>query len=309
MRKQILVTGGTGLVGRALQRIMPDAIYTKSNNFDLRITGHVMEMFQTYKPTHVIHLAAVVSGITENINRPCDHFTDNILMNTNMVEAARRHKCKMFIGMLSTCIYPDIASKYPMEESIMHEGPPTPTNFSYGYAKRAMAVQIDACNKQYGTRYSYLIPCNLYGLDDKYGKDSHFIAALIKKIHHAKVNKLPSIELMGDGKPLRQSMFAGDLAEIIKYFIDNEITESVNIAPFDNYSISEIARIALKACEATHLNITYNTKFPSGQHRKDVDNAKLLKIMPDLNLTDSLYDGIKKTYEHYVNYIYSEYPQ
>ncbi len=303
--KKILVTGGTGLVGKALQRIMPEAIYISRKDYNLFDVKSVWDMFAKHSPTHVVHLAAIVSGITENISKPYDHFTDNVMMNTIMVGAARELGAERFIGMLSTCAYPDIALKYPMTIDMLHDGPPAQSNFSYGFAKRAMAVQIDACNKQAGTKFSYMIPCNLYGLDDKYGDNSHFIAALIKKIHHAKINGHDHIELMGDGKPLRQFMFADDLACTIKYFIDNDISENVNVCPEDNYSISDIAHLALFACGAQRLGINYNTSLPSGQHRKDADNKRILELMPEMRFTPLL-SGIEKSYKYYVKNIYSE---
>ena len=119
------------------------------------------------------------------------------MMNTLLVDYAYKFKVSRFIGILSTCIYPDKTDLYPMTEDALHIGPPTPTNFSYGYAKRCLAVHIDACNKQYGTKYQYLTPCNLYGEHDKFGENSHFVAALIKKIHEAKVageDKITSLE-------------------------------------------------------------------------------------------------------------------
>ncbi|MEB4987999.1 NAD-dependent epimerase/dehydratase family protein, partial [Pseudomonas aeruginosa] len=142
----------------------------------------------------------------------------------------------------------DKSELYPMKENKLHDGQPTPTNYEYGYAKRCLAVQTDAYNKQYDTKYQYLIPCNLYGEFDKYGDNSHFIAALIKKIHFAKKNGDDKIVLFGTGKPLRQFMHSDDLARVIKQCLENDIYENMNVATEENLSIKQMAEIALDAC-------------------------------------------------------------
>lgn len=295
MKNKILVTGGSGMVGKSLKDIMPDAIYLSSKDFDLTKEFEVIRMYDMHKPTHVIHLAAKVGGIIDNIKYPANYFDENILMNTHLVKWAHEFKVKRFIGILSTCIYPDKVDKYPMTEEMLHLGPPTPTNFSYGYSKRCLAVQIDAYNKQHNLNYNYLIPCNLYGEYDKYGDNSHFVAALISKIINAKKNNEDHIKLFGSGKPMRQFMYSGDLARIIKYIIDNNCYESFNVATPENYSIDKIARIALKACDAEYLKIKYDSTKPDGQYRKDVSTQLMNKVIPDFQFT-TLYDGIKNTY-------------
>ena len=299
-KKKILVTGGSGMVGRSLKKIMPNAIYLSSSNYDLTSEKNVSHMYHELKPNCVVHLGARVGGLIDNINRPYTYFTDNILMNTLLVESAKNNGIKRFIGILSTCIYPDVVESYPMTEDMLHQGPPTPTNFSYGYAKRCMAVQIESCNKQYGTKYSYLTPPNLYGEHDKTGENSHFVAALIKKIIIAKRNDDSKIILFGTGTPLRQFMYAQDLARVIQYCIENDITESFNVATPENLSIDEIARIALKACDAEHLKIEYDSTKPDGQYRKDVSIEKMKSIIPNFEFTP-LYDGIRQTYESWKN--------
>jgi GDP-L-fucose synthase len=292
---KILVTGGSGLVGKYLQKILSDATYLSSKDCDLRDQRQVYDLFETLKPTTVIHLAAKVGGIKDNIAKPAEYFEDNILMNTNLLKVSYEYGVKQFIGVLSTCIYPDKVDNYPMKEEDMFLGPPTPTNFSYGYAKRSLAVQIDAYNKQYGTEYSYLIPCNLYGEYDNFENESkmHFITALLHKIKNAKDNQ---IELLGTGKPLRQFMYAGDFASIIKYVIEKNITHSFNVAPDFNYSIDEMAKIAIKATKP-ELTIKYSNPELDGQYRKDVDNSKLRSYIPDFEFTP-LEEGLIKSYNN-----------
>ncbi len=291
---KILVTGGSGLVGKHLQKILPNAFYLSSKDCDLTNITQVKWLISSYQPDIVVHLAARVGGIQDNIKYPADYFDDNILINTNIVKVCKDHDVKRFIGILSTCIYPSVVENYPMTEEDLFIGPPPPSNFSYGYAKRCLAVQIDAYNKQFGTKYNYLIPCNLYGDYDNLHNDSkmHFITALLNKIKNAKDNKL---NLLGTGKPLRQFMYAGDLAAIIKLVIDNDITENFNVAPDFNYSINEMAKIALEVTEKDY-EIIYDRPDLDGQFRKDVSNKKLLEIFPHFKFT-GLKEGLKQVYD------------
>jgi len=296
---KILVTGGSGMVGKSLKKYLPDAIYISSKDYDLTSEIDVYQMFNNIKPDIVIHLAAKVGGIMDNITYPADYFDKNIIMNTLMLKWTQQHNVKRFIGILSTCIYPDVVESYPINENVLHLGPPAKTNFSYGYAKRALAVQIDAYNQQYDTQYQYLIPCNLYGEYDKYGNNSHFIAALIKKIHNAKINNENKITLFGVGSPLRQFMHSDDLAYVIKYCLDNNIYDNMNVAIDENLSITEMAQIALKACSAEHIEIEYDITKPNEQYRKDVSSEILKSKLPSFSPIN-LYDGIKQTYNYLI---------
>ncbi len=271
--KTILVTGGTGMVGKDLQKIMPDAVYVGSKDYDLTNQDEVHMMIGEIRPDVVVHLAAKVSGI----------------------------KVPNLMAILSTCIYPDVATHYPMDETMLHQGPPTATNFSYGYAKRCMAVYIDACNKQYGTKYNYLIPCNLYGPNDKFDDRSHFMAALIKKIYDAYLHGEKQITLLGTGKPLRQFMHSRDLAITIKLCIENDIYENMNIAPGADMelSIADIAYKAIDACELQGLDIIFDKTKPDGQYRKTVCNKKMMEIFAVFNFI-SLRPGIKETFNSYL---------
>lgn len=293
---KILVTGGSGLVGRSLKKYLPDATYLSSKDCNLTSETEVSRLFNQIKPDVVIHLAAKVGGIVDNINKPAEYFDDNVLMNTLVVRASHQHGVKRLIGVLSTCIYPDTVKEYPMYENSLHLGPPTETNFSYGYAKRSLAVQIEAYNKQYGTQYQYLIPCNLYGEFDKFGDNSHFVAALIKKIHKAKLNN-EVVELFGDGSPLRQFMHANDFAYIIDYCLKHNIYDNMNVATNENLTIHEMAKIALHACDANELSIVYDSSKPNGQYRKDVSIGLLMDKIPSFKPT-KLEDGIRETYQY-----------
>jgi GDP-L-fucose synthase len=295
MSKGILVTGGSGQVGKELRQIIPDAIYISSNEYDLTTEEGVKDLFMFSNFHTIIHLAAKVGGIVDNISNPAEYYSDNVLMNTLMVNYAVKHGVERFIGVLSTCIYPDKVKSYPMEESMLHQGPPTPTNFSYGISKRAMAVHIDAVNKQYNKNYCYVIPSNLYGIHDKFDEKSHFVAALIKKIYEANKAGDSKIKLFGSGTPLRQFMNARDLAIILKRMVDDNVTASFNVASRDNLSIDDIARVALRACNCEHMSIEYDSSKPDGQYRKDVCTKKMHSLFSDLKFIE-LEDGIKEVY-------------
>ena len=247
------------------------------------------------RPDVVIHLAARVGGILDNITNPVDYLEQNILINTNVLQHCHQFNVSKVISILSTCIYPDIVDTYPMKEEVLFNGPPPPDNFAYAMSKRCMATQMDSYVKQYNKQWSYLIPCNLYGEYDKYEEHhSHFVSALIKKIHEAK----DSVEIWGTGKPLRQFMYAGDLARVIKYMIDNDVVDNFNVAPDYVHSIKEITKIGMESCDKGDLNIVYDNTKPDGQYRKDVDSSKLISVMKDFKFT-SLEEGIRRVYDNF----------
>jgi len=300
--RKILITGGSGLVSNYLKKILPEATYVSSKDFDLTDQNQVIKMYEEIKPTHVVHLAARVGGIFDNIYHPSEYFEENVLMNTFMVKYAREFGVDRFLGVLSSCIFPDVVEHYPMSEDDLHLGPPTKTNFSYGMAKRALAVQIEASNEEHGTKYNYISPCNLYGESDKDEETkSHFVTSLIKKIYLANTNNDDSITLYGDGTPLRQFMHASDVANIIKIILDKDITDSFNLATRENVSITDIAKIALDSTNSNHLKILYDKTKPNGQLRKDLSIDKLNKLIPNYNFI-SLSEGISDYYKKYKEY-------
>ncbi len=301
MKNKILVTGGTGLIGKYLQKEMPNATFVGSSDYDLTLNDQVVKMFKDIKPTIVIHLAALVGGVHHNIEEPVKYFEENVLMNTFVLKESYKFNVKRFTGILSSCIYPDKISSYPIKEKQLIEGAPHQDLFSYSYAKRCLAIQVDMYNKKYKTNYNYLIPCNLYGEFDKFDPiRGHFVGALINKIINAKKTKKDSIELFGDGSPLRQFMHARDVAKVICRMVDEDKYINMNIATDENYSVDKIAKIALKVCDAEHLLIKYNQEKPNGQMRKDIDTDIFKKSYPNIKLI-RLSDGIKEIYEKLKN--------
>lgn len=295
---KILVTGGSGLVGRHLREILPGAVYISSKDYDLRSEADVAKLCGEGWD-HIVHLAARVGGIIENINFPAEFIEQNLLMNTLLLKYARLSNVPRLTAILSTCIYPDVFDTYPLREEDLHKGEPQKTNFAYAIAKRSLAVQIDAYRAQYGLDYNYLIPCNLFGPYDKVDdKRSHYLTALLGKIIRAERAGHRRIELLGTGRPLRQFMYAGDLARVISHCISNDVTDSFNVAVDENRSIREIAEIALAATGHEDFELVFDENSPDGQFRKDVSNAKLRALIPDFEFTP-LADGIRTVYNYY----------
>ncbi len=296
MNKRILITGGTGLIGTYLKDYLPSGIYVSSKDYNLLIENEVKQMFKEIKPNIVIHLAALVGGVHHNIEEPVKYFEENVLMNTFVIRESYKNNVERFTGILSSCIYPDKISSYPIKEDKLLEGAPHNDLFSYSYAKRCMAIQIDMYNKKYNTKYNYLIPCNLYGEFDKFDSvQGHFVGALIQKIIDAKKNGSNFITLFGDGTPFRQFMHAKDLARLIKEMILKEKFFNMNVATDENYTIDHIAKIALKSLGLENFLIKYDNTKPNGQHRKDIDISILKKYFPDFKST-KLEKGIKEIY-------------
>ncbi len=293
-----IVTGGSGMVGRHLKEVMPNLIYMSSKDCDLTDLKSVEAYFKREKPHGVIHLAAKVGGILQNMSSPAVFYDKNIQINSNTLIAARNIGVQRFLAVLSTCMYPDVADQYPMTEEDVHKGPPAQANFSYAYTKRCMAVQIDAYNKQYGLKYNYVIPCNLYGENDNFedSNKSHFITALIKKIIESEQRGENKISLFGSGKPMRQFMHSSDLANVIKKMIEEDITDSFNIAPPNqNYSIHEMATMTLEALGKDDWAIEYDSEKPDGQFRKDVSSEKMMHCLGEYDFIE-FKSGVERVY-------------
>lgn len=294
---KILVTGGSGMVGRSLRHLIPEAIYPSSSELDLTDGRAVKDYMHQGKFDLVVHLAAHVGSLHDNIENSTLYFDRNVLMNTLLTKYAYESGVKHFLGILSTCIYPDAIKEFPIPESSLHNGAPHLDLMSYSYAKRSHAVQLDAYKNSFGVNYNYLIPCNLYGekLESHKGR-SHFINDLIYKICVAKLNDNTGITLFGDGTPLRQFMHAEDFAKVIFAHISNNINASFNVAPKVNMSIDQMARIALDACGCSSFTISYDSSKPNGQYRKDVDTSLMEKYLPELEFR-SLHDGMSNLFQ------------
>ena len=180
VQDKLLVTGGTGMVGVALQKVLPHATYVGSK-YDLTNFDRTMELFEEVQPQYVVHLAAKVSGMKGNMDALGTHYTENVYMNTNVLEASRIHNVTKVLSVLSTCVYPEFA-RLPYVEEDIHKGMPHYTNMGYGFSKRMLDVQARAYRDQYGSNFVNIIPNNLFGENDNFKhKKLYFYSLLVNK--------------------------------------------------------------------------------------------------------------------------------
>lgn len=264
------------MVGHALKQIIPDAIFLSSKHFDLREKIDANKAFSIYSPKAVIHLAAKVGGLGANMSQMADFYTDNTLINTNVLARAHEHRVEKVVSLLSTCVYPaDV--QYPLTEEQLHLGPPHESNHGYAHAKRMLDVQSRAYRQQYGCNFITAIPNNLMGENDNFHlQDSHVIPAMIRKIYEAEQNNEPFVELWGSGKPVREFTYSGDVAKILLLLLEEYDGEQpINIGNSEEYSISFLAEKISK-----HIGykgkIIWDTTKPDGQQKKPSSNEKFL---------------------------------
>lgn len=298
---RILITGGSGMVGSALKEVLPqysydECLFLSSGLCDLRDRTATNSLFHWFKPTHVIHLAGRIGGVKANSLYPVEFFSDNIRINTNVVDASAEHNVERLIAMLSTCIYPNNI-EYPIKANTLHNGPPHDSNFAYAYAKRMLQVHIEAYRRQYCNDFISVVANNLYGIKDNFDLDnSHVVPAVIRKIYEAKIIKNNKPIFWGTGNELREFTYAGDIAKILKFLLNKgsyHHPKPLNIGNTQEISIKELINTVCNIFEYDD-KINFNNTY-SGQHRKPSDNSPFLKIYP-FKYT-SLKDGLKKTCE------------
>ena len=277
MKKSILITGGTGMLGHALNNILHTGVFLSSKDGDLRDKRQTEAIFEKYKPEVVIHMAGKVGGIKANMNHLGEFYYDNIMINTNVLEASRKYDVQKVLSVLSTCVYPDDI-KYPLTEEQIHNGRPHHSNYAYAHAKRMLDVQSRAYRQQYGCNFITVVPNNLFGIHDNFDlQNSHVLPAMIRKIYEAKrYNR--SVTLWGDGSPLREFTFSHDMAKIIMFLLENYNEPSpINVGNTKEYSIREVAEIIAKIYEYDG-EIIWDTSGPPGQFRKPSSNQNLLNL-------------------------------
>lgn len=287
---KVLVTGN-GLLGTAIRKFAVDFIYAE-RFWDLRQSKKAEWLVQTYKPEVIIHTAARVGGVKLNSEKPETMFYDNFVITSNLIHYAATNGVKKFIGFGSTCTFDG-----EINEERTQDGKPFKNNYAYGYAKRMVEIHLMAAKEQYGMDYSYYVPCSLYGPNDLFNLDeAHVIPSLIHKFY------LGEMKVWGDGTPLREVMFAEDLAKIVLELIDKD-TGTVVVGNGQEVSVKEMADTIAKELKCDkEIEWTGNEK---GQKRREMVNAAKLKgLLPDFKFT-SFQDGIKKT----VNWFVENYPE
>ncbi len=303
---KILVTGGGGMVGASLVKRLKESGYVNlftppSKELDLRSQKDVEEYFNKHKPEYVFHLAAKVGGILANIETPADFLYHNLIMQSNVIESARKHNVKKLLFLGSSCIYPK-NSPQPMKEDYVLTGKLEPTNEGYGISKIAGLKLCEYYNKQYKTNFISLMPCNLYGYNDHFdAKKSHVVPALILKFHLSKIQNLPFVEIWGTGDVKRELLFVEDLTDAIIYFMLNH--NAKDLGPFINIGYGRevtIKELAFMIKEIVNYNgeIRFDTNKPEGMSEKLVDITKSSKLgwKPKTDLKD----GLKRTYEWFL---------
>jgi GDP-L-fucose synthase len=283
-KEKILVTGGSGLVGSAINNISErynyDFLFVSSSDCDLTDFDKTLSLFKSYNPDYVIHLAAKVGGLFKNMNEKVQMYEVNTLININVLRCCNIINVKKCISCLSTCIFPD-KTTYPINEEMLHNGAPHKSNDCYAYAKRMLEVQSRAYNEQFGNNFVCIIPTNIYGPHDNFNlNDAHVIPALIHKCYLAKKNGEDFV-VMGSGAPLRQFIYSEDLAILIMFVMEKyEKKDSIilSVGEEDEVSIKNIATLIAKSYEYESRMVFDITKS-DGQYKKTADNSKLIKLL------------------------------
>ena len=301
--EKTLVTGSNGLVGYAIRKLnLPNFYYITRQDVDLTHFEKTLLIFKKIKPARVIHLAAVVGGLGGNIIHSGDYFRNNIMINTNVLECARRCRAKKLISFMSTCVFPDKCS-YPLKEEDIHDGPPHPSNFGYAYAKRMLEVQSSAYRKEWNCNYIVAIPTNIYGPNDSWSlENGHVIPSLIHKSFIARRDKT-DLTVWGSGKPLREFVFSDDIAKLSLWALENYDEDlPIIFSSGVEISIKELVRL-IAAKMKLKGKIIFDVSKPDGQFRKPSDTAKLKKCHPDFVFTP-----IEKGIEETITWFESNYP-
>jgi len=291
----VLVTGGTGLVGKGIETYISKNkrqgekwVFLGSKDGDLRKKEDVVAIFERVKPTHVIHLGAAVGGLFMNMRRKVEMYRDNIAINDNVLSCCHEFKVEKCVSCLSTCIFPDKIT-YPIDESSIHNGPPHTSNEGYAYAKRMIDVLGRAYNEEYGTcKFVSIVPTNIYGPYDNYHlQDSHVIPGLIHKTYLAK-QKGEDLTVWGSGKPLRQFIFSEDLANLIVWVLEKyeDLSQPIilSVGEEDEVSIRDVAEMVAEAMNFKG-KLIFDTSKSDGQFKKTASNKKLLSLNPNVKFT------------------------
>jgi GDP-L-fucose synthase len=301
---KIFLAGHKGLLGSALLRQLKKKklkiLTLDRKKIDLESKQTLEKWFKRNKPDYVINAAAKAGGIEDNDKFPVNYMLDNIKIQTNLIELSHKYKIKKFLFIGSSCIYPKF-SKIPIKETELLKGQLEPTNQWYALTKIHGVKMCEAYNKQYKKNFSCVMPTNLFGPNDKYGKSAHVIPALIKRIHFAKLKNHTNVKVWGNGKPKREFMFVDDCAKIIiKILLKKNYFKLINIGTGKDITIKKLAE---KICTVVGYSgkIVFDTDMPNGVMRKTLDISKIKKMK--INQFTDFDRALILTYKDFLNRI------
>ena len=301
---KIYIAGHKGMVGSAIYRKLIKERFTNfvtrgSSELDLRNQQQVSDFFAQEKPVYVFLAAAKVGGIIANNTYRADFLYDNLQIQNNVIHSAYVNEVKKLMFLGSSCIYPKLAPQ-PLKEEYLLTGVLEPTNEPYAIAKIAGIKMCDAYRDQYGCNYISVMPTNLYGLNDNYHpQNSHVLPALIRRFHEAKEQNAAEVVIWGTGSPMREFLFADDLAEACFYLMQNYNEPGlVNIGTGEDLSIKDLA-LLIKQIVGYPGEIKFDTTKPDGTPRKLMDVTKLANAGWKYHTT--LEQGIALAYQDFLS--------
>jgi GDP-L-fucose synthase len=277
--RRVFVAGHKGMAGAAIARRLSDSgatlLLAERSELDLTRQADVERWMKQAKPDVVIVAAARVGGIKANNDYPVDFLADNLAIELNLIRSSHETGVRKLLFLGSTCIYPKHATQ-PMSEDQLLTGPLEPTNEWYAIAKIAGIKLCQAYRRQFGSDFISLMPTNLYGRGDNYHPvESHVMAALIRRFHEAKINRLPEVVVWGTGSPKREFLYVDDLADACLFALEHYSSEEiVNVGVGEDLSIAELARKIARTV-GYHGEIRFDATKPDGTPRKLVDVSRL----------------------------------
>jgi GDP-L-fucose synthase len=303
---KIYVAGHTGMVGSAIMRDLTQKGYQNiivrtHAQLDLTNQSATEEFFETEKPEYVFLAAAKVGGIIANKTYPAEFITQNLFIECNVIRSCFLNQVKKLMVLGSSCIYPKQCPQ-PIQEDYLLSAPLETSNEAYALAKIAGIKMCQHYNEQYGTKYISLMPSSIYGLNDNYDVNhSHVIPALIVKMHTAKKESKPFVELWGTGTPLREFLYVDDLANACTFLMETyEESKHINIGTGKEISIKDLAQ-TVKKIVGYQGELIFDASKPDGTLRKVLDISKITSM--GWKPTVELEEGIKYAYQDYLNKI------
>jgi len=304
---KILLTGSRGMVGRNIAKHSyaqnHELLTPTSVELNLLDSESVQRYIDTNKPDMIIHAAGIVGGIQANMAQPVKFLVNNMQMGFNILMSSKAGGVKRFMNLSSSCMYPRDAQN-PLSENLILKGELEPTNEGYAIAKVASTRLCEYINREDSSYlYKTVIPCNLYGKYDKFDLEhSHMIPAVIRKINDAKNNNLKSIDIWGDGLARREFMYATDFADFVYYAIYNfeKMPQNINVGLGHDYTINEYYQKIAKVV-GYQGGFVHDLSRPTGMQQKLIDDTRLKEFGWKYKAT--LEQGIKKTYEYFINEI------